>query len=165
MSDFDAYIFCPTCKSKLNVKRVGKEESKVCPQCGFTFWNNPKPSISALISQNGKVLMLQRPEKPFKDFWVLPGGYMTSKETPEKAVIRETKEETMLTVKPKKLIGVYRSYDPRGIDIDIIFSVDYSGEITLSTEHKKWKFFDPHDLPKHIAYKHREAILDWVKIQ
>jgi ADP-ribose pyrophosphatase YjhB (NUDIX family) len=40
-----------------------------------------------------------------KDFnkWAIPGGHVEEDESPEEAAVREIKEETSLTLKPKKL--------------------------------------------------------------
>ena len=57
------------------------------------------------IEQNGKYLMLHRTKKENdlnKDKWIGVGGKFEDKESPEECVIRETKEETGLTLKTKK---------------------------------------------------------------
>lgn len=160
--DFDRYIYCPQCTTKLISAVVDHSNVKKCPQCDYIFWNNPKPSVSVIINKNNEILMLQRNSEPFKNFWVLPGGYLGADETPEEATIREAKEETGLTITIDKLIGVYRTdNDPRGIDIDIIFSGLTKDEIHLGNEHAQWKYFSVDNLPQDIAYKHRQAILDW----
>ena len=56
-------------------------------------------SACALIDQDGRVLIAQRPkEKPFADLWEFPGGKIELGETPENAAIRELREE--LSVEP-----------------------------------------------------------------
>lgn len=160
--DSERYIYCPQCKTKLISAVVDNSNVKKCPQCDYIFWNNPKPSVSVIISKDNQVLMLQRNSEPFYNFWVLPVGYLGTDETPEEAAIREAKEETGLTITIDKLIGVYRTdNDPRGIDIDIIFSGLTKDEIHLGNEHAQWKYFSVDNLPKEIAYKHRQAIVDW----
>lgn len=61
-----------------------------CEICNF---KNPKGVVTAVIIKNGKLLLLKRKEEPFLGKWDLPGGYMNQDETPEKALIREVKEE------------------------------------------------------------------------
>jgi len=159
------YKYCPTCKSKLQRRPIDGRERFFCPSCDFVFWNNPKPVVSILLHDGEKILMLQRANEPLKDYWCLPGGYINYDETPQEAVKREAKEEIGIkTFKLGKLIGVYQiDNDPRGVNIDII----YEGEIktknvSLSEEHGKYKFFSQDNLAKKIAYKHREAINDWL---
>lgn len=118
-----------------------------------------------VIHQNEKVLMLKRSNEPFKDFWVLPGGFMGINETPQEAIQKEVREETGLVPKIQGIVGVYRiDNDPRGIHIDIVFHGIGSGTINLSREDRNWNYFSPKELPKEIAYKHREAIIDWYNI-
>lgn len=108
------YKYCPNCKTELQKKIVNNETGLFCSSCSFVFWNNPKPVTSVIIEKDNKVLMLQRYNEPFKNYWVLPGGFMGYEETAEQSIIREAKEETGLNVKIKGIVGVYRIYnDPR----------------------------------------------------
>ena len=48
----------------------------------------------ALIDADGRVLIAQRPEgKPMAGLWEFPGGKIGAGETPERALVRELKEE------------------------------------------------------------------------
>lgn len=108
--------------------------------------------------------MLQRANEPLKDYWCLPGGYINYDETPEEAVKREVSEEIGTDIFIDSLIGVYRiDNDPRGVNIDIIYEGKLKGNVSLSDEHKKYKFVPLNVLPQKIAYKHREAINDWLE--
>ncbi len=58
------------------------------------------------LEQEGKYLMLHRTKKENdlnKDKWIGVGGKFEDKESPEECAIRETKEETGLTLKSCKL--------------------------------------------------------------
>ncbi len=156
------YKFCPTCKSSLSRKLIDRENLLSCSNCGFVFWNNPKPGVSGVFVRDGKILMLQRATEPLKGYWVLPGGFIRYDETPEEALKRETMEEAGVDIEIQKLVGVYRiDNDPRGVHLDIIYSGEKKGEVRLSDEDSKYAFFDPNKLPDKIAYKHRVAIQDW----
>lgn len=162
INPMEEYKYCPNCGRNLISSVIDKEERKKCNGCGFIFWNNPKPVVSALIEKDGKVLMLQRKNEPFKDYWVLPGGFIGYSETAQEAIKREAKEEMGIDIQIDGLIGIYRiDDDPRGVHVDIIFHTKATEEVTLSEEDKKWNYFPPQELPKNIAYKHRNAIEDW----
>lgn len=160
------FNFCPTCGCKLVRKLIDRRNLLACPKCSFVFWNNPKPTVSTIIEKDKKILLLKRNKKPLENYWVLPGGYIDYEEKPEDAAIRETKEETNLNVKICRLIGVYQiDNDPRGINLDIIYyALDKkTSEIRVNDESNNFEYFSLDKLPKLIAYKHRQAIKDFVK--
>lgn len=65
-----------------------------------------KPGISAaIITQDGKVLMVRRAVKEGKLSWQFPAGGIEAGEVAEEAAVRETLEETGLTVKALRLLG------------------------------------------------------------
>jgi ADP-ribose pyrophosphatase YjhB (NUDIX family) len=156
------YKYCPTCKNELKRKPINRENLLSCSKCNFVFWNNPRPVVSILLPKGGKVLMVQRNQEPLKDYWVLPGGYVQYLEKPEETTKREVKEETSQEITIDGLIGVYQiDNDPRGMNLDIIYYGKSNGDIKLSDEDKRWRYFEIDKLPEKIAYKHREAINDW----
>lgn len=161
----EKYTYCPKCGSKMAKSRVDGETVDACPSCGFVFWNNPKPVTSVLVEKGGKVLLLQRAKKHLYGYWCLPGGFLRWHETAQEAARRETKEETGLDVRMVGLIGVYQiDNDPKGMHVDIIYEGSAKGQVRLNLEeHHTFEYFDPQVLPKKIAYKHKQAILDWYK--
>lgn len=65
-----------------------------------------KPGISAaIITKNDKVLMVRRAIKEGKLSWQFPAGGIEAGEVAEEAAVRETLEETGLTVKAVRLLG------------------------------------------------------------
>lgn len=65
-----------------------------------------KPGISAaIIVADGKVLMVRRAVKEGKLSWQFPAGAIEDGEGAEDAAVRETLEETGLTVEAVRLIG------------------------------------------------------------
>jgi 8-oxo-dGTP diphosphatase len=157
-----AYKYCPTCQTKLVRKKIDNQNLLNCIKCGFVFWNNPKPVVSVILERDNQILLLKRANEPLRGYWGLPGGFMNYGESPEQSVIRETLEEVGATVDNLQLVGVYLiDNDPRGVHVDIIYSAKLYNDVTLSDEHSDYKFFSADDLPKEMAYKHRQAISDF----
>jgi 8-oxo-dGTP pyrophosphatase MutT (NUDIX family) len=64
-----------------------------------------RASVSAIIfDRRGRLLLQQRSDG---GQWGLPGGAVEAGETVAEAVVREVREETGLTVRPKRIVGVY----------------------------------------------------------
>ncbi len=58
----------------------------------------------ALVDTKGRVLITRRPAgKPLAGLWELPGGKVEADETPERALIRELREELGVAVEPEGL--------------------------------------------------------------
>lgn len=65
-----------------------------------------EPAIAAaVITHNGKVLLVKRRVKEGSLSWQFPAGAIEEGESPNQAATREAKEETGLTVADSKLLG------------------------------------------------------------
>ena len=61
-------------------------------------------SAAAIINQSGEILLAKRPAgKAMAGLWEFPGGKIESDETPERALVRELKEELSIEVTEKDL--------------------------------------------------------------
>ncbi len=162
--------FCPRCGHPLREKNIHGRKRKYCPSCGFVFFRDPKVGASVLVEHDGKILLVRRRIEPYKGKWCLPGGFVEFDESPEKAAIRECKEETNLDVKIEEFLGIYPYLnDIRGPGILIAYKVKIIGDVSSlkAGDDAEWaEFFSPQELPpmEKIAFKtNREIISKWLK--
>ena len=110
-----------------------------------------------------EILLIQRRNEPFKDFWALPGGFVDENEDLETAAKRELAEETSLIVYQVKQIGAYGkpNRDPRGHMVSVAYySETNSMAFTQAADDaKEVKWFSSHALPA-LAFDHSEIIRD-----
>lgn len=72
----------------------------------MTEQTTDQPGISAsIVVHGGRVLMVRRRVREGELMWQFPAGAIEPGETPERAAVRETAEETGLTVEAVKLLG------------------------------------------------------------
>ncbi|SRR5258708_38770807 len=68
-------------------------------------------SAKGVIIDKDKFLILKN-TRPTLYYWELPGGRIQYGETPEKALLREIKEETDIDIETIKLLGTYWFFSP-----------------------------------------------------
>lgn len=123
---------------------------------------------SAIIfNDEGKFLLTQRTDN---GQWCLPGGAVESGETVAEACEREVLEETGLSVRVKRLVGVYSHPDQlvvykdghKAFIVAIHFEAEViSGEPGLSNETTDFGYFTLEEMEKlEMLGRHRERILD-----
>ena len=155
------FKFCPLCKGFLLQKWVDGRYRKVCSRCKWIHYENLLPvAACAAIDRKGKLLIARRNLEPGMNKWALPGGFVESNETPEKACLRELKEETGVEGKINRLIGVYvqrtRKY---GSLLVIGYAVNVVKEnISVNKEVKEAKFVSHKEMPYIPFSTHREII-------
>ena len=70
---------------------------------GKTNWSQ---SVGGVCIKDGKVLLARHTYGAGKGMLIIPGGYVDFGETPEETLAREYMEETGITVKAGRLIGM-----------------------------------------------------------
>lgn len=62
--------------------------------------------VGAVVIHEDRVLLVRRGKEPMRGRWLVPGGTVEWGETLEEAVVREVREETGLTVRPREMVAV-----------------------------------------------------------
>lgn len=124
--------FCPNCAEPLATKIVDGESRFAChTDCGFVFWNNPIPAAAALIEINGEYLLARNKAWP-EGYNSLIAGFIEANESPEQAIVRETKEELGLEAVEVEFVAHYPFAKMN--QLMICFVVKAEGEIKLNDE-------------------------------
>jgi 8-oxo-dGTP diphosphatase len=127
--------------------------------------DDPTPRIAAaVIAHQGKVLLVKRRISEGALSWQFPAGAIEPGETPSQAAVRETKEETGLTVTATKTLGervhpntgrtmIYVACDVLSDDPAAIGDEDELSEFT-------WASRDA--LAKYVSYGFYPAVQDYL---
>jgi len=124
----------------------------------------PRLTVDAVISTGNEIILIRRKNEPLG--WALPGGFVGVGETVEEAVAREAYEETGLSIRRLRLIGVYSSpkRDLRFHTVSIAFSAAADGKPVGGDDAAEAAYFNTSALPSQIVFDHKEIIGDFLKI-
>jgi len=112
--------------------------------------NIVRVGAAAVIGQDGRILLAKRNIFP-KGIWTLPGGGVDYGETSERAVVREIKEETGLTIEPIQLINVHEMIVPENKVHRVIFfymARVVSGDARPSSDVEELRWLTPKEALK-----------------
>lgn len=104
-----------------------------------------------IFNDRNEILIVKRSNKDisFPDEWELAGGGIKYKETPEKSIIREVKEECGLDIEVKIPITVSVFYIGKKQYFEITYLTKLKNnnqKITLSNEHSQYKWIRFEDI-------------------
>ena len=127
-----------------------------------------RPSVSAVIfDRRGRLLLQQRSDG---GQWGLPGGSVEIGESVADAVVREVREETGLTVRPLRIVGVYSNPSFQVVRypdgnvwhyVSVCFECKVlRGELSTCDETLALDYFPVARLPKTLLPNHRLRIRD-----
>ena len=125
---------------------------------------SPLLGAGAIIERDGKFLLIDRSEGLGYTF---PGGIVRHKETLEKCVLREVREETGYDIKLTGLVGVYSKFgrDPRFRAISIV----YKGSIVSGTQQSSREgepcWCSPEEVFGHMAFDSEDMLKDYLSGQ
>jgi 8-oxo-dGTP diphosphatase len=118
-----------------------------------------------IVDRKDRVLLIKRGHPPFQDHYALPGGFVDLNETVEGACLREVLEETNLTVRRPKLVGIYSEpgRDPRGPTVSIAYVTRIAAaKATAGDDASAVEWVDDwKKLP--LAFDHKTIIKDALK--
>jgi 8-oxo-dGTP diphosphatase len=97
--------YCPRCGERLPAPPPTE-----CTACAYAVFVNARPTATAIIVDNDRVLTLLRAREPHKGRWELPGGFCDGFEHPAEAVVREAREELGVEIRLDEFVGMYLGY-------------------------------------------------------
>ncbi|MFB6075898.1 MAG: nicotinamide-nucleotide adenylyltransferase [Candidatus Aenigmatarchaeota archaeon] len=153
--------YVPSGTEKVLKDRFGRERVK------YLLKNYQKSDVTktvdGIIEYNGKLVLIERGQKPFKNEMAIPGGHVENGENMEKAVIREMREETGLDFEIEGVLGVYSDpkRDPRGNYITTVFYGRGEGELEAGDDASETHLVD--EIPNIMAFDHRKILKDYVE--
>ena len=120
----------------------------------------PFGCISVIVEDQGRFLLLRRPEGRF----VFPGGFVRWREHPRRTAQREFKEETGLQVVLHHVIGCY-SDSSRRFDSLSTLMIAYCGEISGGEMRGSIEgrpcWIEESELPGVLDYRHTDILNDY----
>ncbi len=121
----------------------------------------------AIFNDAGQVLLTRRRDN---GLWCLPGGHMDLEEKLDQTALREAQEETGLSVRLERLVGLYSSYYPPGsfgedssahtILVALFRAQATGGDLTLNAEVTEFGWFETDHLPQDLIPQHIRRIRD-----
>lgn len=132
-------------------ERLGQDTQKVAAQLAQELGHiTPKVGAEAAIfNEQGEILLIER---ALEHAWGLPGGWSEPNERPVDTAVRETREETGLTVRPKQLVGIFSQKADARFRAHSLVAVLHlcdivAGELTTSHESSDLRYWPIEDVP------------------
>jgi 8-oxo-dGTP diphosphatase len=153
--------FCPRCGSPTAGAFLFGKVRKTCAECRWVHFTDPKVAVAVLVEQNDQVLLVQRDNQPKRGEWTLPAGFVDAGEDPAAAARRECLEETNLTVRLERLLGILAGQEhAQGAHILIVYQAQViSGELQPGDDARQVGFFNRSALPP-LAFGTTHRILE-----
>lgn len=158
-----SYSFCPVCGKTLERAVIDGRERMFCPSCAWVHYINPLPvAVAYTVNRNDELLVVRRAHEPALNEWALPGGFLEAGEEPYEGCLRELMEETSLSGKIDRLIGIYhREVEMYGSLLVVAYRVIVDDDaIAINHELFDAGFYPLHRIPDVRIPLHRTIITD-----
>ncbi|WP_160133223.1 NUDIX hydrolase N-terminal domain-containing protein [Halococcus salsus] len=119
---------------------------------------------AAIFDDEGRILLMQRPEGStyVAGTWDIPGGAVEPLEPPDETAVRETREETGLTVETVEVVDAYfmdpNPLNPHGHVLLLYLCRATGGTLQLSNEGAALDYWRVEDVPEWTLDFHRPAL-------
>lgn len=153
--------YCHYCASPLESRLIEERERLFCPNCKQVLYENPIPaSCLVVIDNKERVLLVQRNVEPEIGAWCLPGGFIELGEPPERAALRELKEETGLEAQIERLLGVIAQQSEQYDTVIIVGYLikNFSGTPIAGDDASDIAFYTADTRPEIPFASHREFV-------
>ncbi len=94
--------FCGRCGTRTEAAQAG--HSRRCPECGLTSYPRTDPVVTMVLQAGDRCLLTRRRGAP-AGMWSALAGFVEPSETPEEAIVRETREEVGVEVISSTYLG------------------------------------------------------------
>ena len=120
-------------------------ERRVCNDCGFIDYVNPKIVAGSVVTIGDRILLCRRAIEPRRGFWTLPAGFMEEGESVEAGAMREAMEEAHAQIRIDRLLAVYSV--PRISQVQIMYRAELMSDISAGPESLEVDLFEWKDIP------------------
>ncbi len=120
-------------------------ERRVCNDCGFIDYVNPKIVAGSVVTIGDRILLCRRAIEPRKGFWTLPAGFMEEGESVEAGAMREAMEEAHAQIRIDRLLAVYSV--PRISQVQIMYRAELLSDVSAGPESLEVDLFEWKDIP------------------
>ena len=123
-------------------ERIG--EAEFLQNYDITKYDRPSYTADVLAVKENQILLIQRGNHPYKDYWALVGGFVEMSEDIVEAAKRELQEETGLTALNLAELATYGTpgRDPRGRIISTVYIAQVQGQVLADDDAKNAQWFD-----------------------
>ncbi len=157
--------YCPRCGVTLASQPVGDKLRRVCQECDYIHFTDPKVGVGVLLIKKGRILLVKRAMDPERGRWSIPAGFLDHGEDPKVTAQREVLEETNLQVEISDLLDIYhnrQALTQGGASIFILYKAEMvAGNLTAGDDAEEARFFSSDELPELAFESTRDAIRHW----